>query len=74
MQVDQSVKNLEIVEIPKEFIETVEIDKKIIKFLNEEYKMRLSPFQGQMGRENRVVRVPFVISDLVITRKLAIGP
>jgi len=26
-----------------------------------------------MGRENRVVRVPFVISDLVITRKLAIG-
>jgi len=29
--------------------------------------------KGKMGRENRVVRVPFVISDLVITRKLAIG-
>lgn len=44
MQIDQSVKNLEIVEIPKEFIETVEIDKKIVKFLNEEYKMRLRPY------------------------------
>jgi len=37
------------------------------------YNIVMWHIKGKMGRENRVVRVPFVISDLVITRKLAIG-
>ena len=37
------------------------------------YNIVMWYIRGQMGRENRIVRVPFVISDLAITRKLAIG-
>jgi hypothetical protein len=42
MQTNQSDTNLEIIEVPSEFIETVKLDKKILEFLSKRYKTMIS--------------------------------